>query len=168
MTGPGFAAIDFETAARGRESACAVGLAVVRDGRVARVERRLIRPPAREFVFTHVHGLTWEDVRDAPAFDEVWAGLSPMIAGLDFLAAHNAPFDRGVLAACCARYRLPPPAHPFICTARLARDVLGMRPARLSDVCRRLSIPLDHHEAGSDAEACARIVLAAAERGWRR
>ena len=28
-------------------------------------------------------------------------------------------------------------------------------------------IPLRHHDSGSDAEACARIVLAAAAEGWR-
>jgi DNA polymerase-3 subunit epsilon len=31
----------------------------------------------------------------------------------------------------------------------------------LPNVCSYLGIPLDHHNAASDAEACARIVLAA-------
>jgi DNA polymerase-3 subunit epsilon len=31
----------------------------------------------------------------------------------------------------------------------------------LKSVCRRLGIALNHHDAGSDAEACARIVIAA-------
>jgi DNA polymerase-3 subunit epsilon len=44
---------------------------------------------------------------------------------------------------------------------RLARRVWGIYPTRLSDVCRRLGIPLRHHDAASDAEACARIVIAA-------
>ena len=34
-------------------------------------------------------------------------------------------------------------------------------PEASPDVCRRLRIPLRHHDAGSDVEACARIVLAA-------
>ena len=33
-------------------------------------------------------------------------------------------------------------------------------------LCRRLRIPLRHHDAGSDALACARIVLAAQADGW--
>jgi DNA polymerase-3 subunit epsilon len=32
---------------------------------------------------------------------------------------------------------------------------------KLSSVCEHLDIPLNHHEAGSDAEACARIILQA-------
>jgi dihydroorotate dehydrogenase len=37
----------------------------------------------------------------------------------------------------------------------------GLRPNDLPSVCRRLGIGLVHHDAGSDAEACARIVIAA-------
>jgi hypothetical protein len=36
-------------------------------------------------------------------------------------------------------------------------------PDNPADVCRHLRIPLRHHDAGSDAEACARIVIAALE-----
>lgn len=44
---------------------------------------------------------------------------------------------------------------------KLARRTWGLRPAKLPDVCRHLGIGLRHHDALSDAEACARIVLAA-------
>jgi DNA polymerase III subunit epsilon len=44
-----FTAIDFETATTNRLSACAVGAAVVRDGRVTDVFRTLIRPPVLDF-----------------------------------------------------------------------------------------------------------------------
>lgn len=162
-----FAAIDFETANYARDSACAVGLTIVQAGHITTRESRLIRPPGREFRFTHIHGLTWDDVRDAPTFGEVWADLSPVLAGLDFLAAHNASFDRSVLAACCEIYRLRQLQHPFVCTVQVARSVWGIYPTKLPDVCRHLGIRLTHHEASSDAEACARIVLAAVESGWR-
>jgi DNA polymerase III subunit epsilon len=32
-----------------------------------------------------------------------------MLAGADFLAAHNASFDRSVLNACCRAYDIAPP-----------------------------------------------------------
>ena len=57
---------------------------------------------------------------------------------------------------------------PFTCTIQLARSLWGIYPTRLPDVCRRLRIPLHHHEAGSNAEACARIVLTAEGEGWHR
>jgi DNA polymerase-3 subunit epsilon len=43
----------------------------------------------------------------------------------------------------------------------MARDIFGIYPTRLDCVCEALGIPLVHHRAASDAEACARIVLAA-------
>ena len=39
-------------------------------------------------------------------------------------------------------------------------------PTKLPCVCRRLRIPLRRHDAGSDAVACARIVLVAEAAGW--
>ena len=161
----GFVAIDFETADYGRDSACAVGLVKVEGGRIARRLRRLIRPPRREFVFTYIHGIEWGDVAGEPVFSEVWRELSPLLEGAEFLAAHNASFDRGVLSACCQAAGLAVPAQPFLCTVQLARRTWGIRPTKLPDVCRHLGIKLNHHEALSDAEACARIVMAARKTG---
>lgn len=162
-----FAAIDFETANQYRDSACAVGVAVVRDGVLDFVEEHLIRPPTRQFAFTHIHGLTWADVRNAPTFPEIWKAIQAKIGSTPFLSAHNASFDRSVIEACCRSYGLERPLSKFVCTVTVAREIWNLRPTKLSDVCRHLRIALNHHKAGSDAEACARIVLAAAAEGWR-
>jgi DNA polymerase III subunit epsilon len=162
-----FAAIDFETANNARDSACAVGVVIVERGRIVDRLHDLIRPPSREFLFTHIHGLSWDDVKEAQRFDAVWSGLARDLGGVEFLAAHNAPFDKGVLGACCETYGLAAPQLPFVCTVRLARAQWAIRPTRLPDVCSYLGIDLRHHQADSDAEACARIVMAAQEGGWR-
>lgn len=162
-----FVAIDFETASARRDSACSVGVAVGCAGRVVLSRTYLIRPPSGQFTFTGLHGLRWEDVRDAPTLAELWPTLRAWFDGAAFVAAHNAPFDRSVLHACCARYRLRPPLVRFACTVQLARSQWGIRPTKLPDVCRRLGIPLRHHDAGADAAACARIVLAAEADGWQ-
>jgi len=161
-----FAAIDFETANNARDSACAVGVVIVERGRIVDRLLELIRPPSREFLFTHIHGLSWHDVKEAQRFDAVWAELARALAGVEFLAAHNAPFDKGVLGACCETYGLAAPQLPFVCTVRLARAQWAIRPTRLPDVCNHLGIDLRHHQADSDAEACARIVMAAQADGW--
>lgn len=160
-----FVAIDFETACSGRESACAVGLVRVEGCEIVARETRLIRPPSQEFSFTWCHGITWEDVVDQPPFYDIWRELAPMLEGVRFLAAHNASFDQSVLKACCKASGLEIPVLPFECTVKLARKAWNIRPTRLDVVCRALDIPLNHHEAGSDAEACARILLAAVEDG---
>jgi DNA polymerase-3 subunit epsilon len=162
---PVFAAIDFETADYGRDSACALAVVRVEGNRIVRRVQHLIRPPRREFVFSYLHGISWADVADAPSFRELWPHLKLEFEAVDFLAAHNASFDRSVLEACCGGARVEPPSNRFECTVRLARSAWGIYPTKLPDVCRHLGISLDHHQAGSDAEACARIVIAAAQAG---
>ncbi|MGC4029323.1 MAG: 3'-5' exonuclease [Steroidobacteraceae bacterium] len=161
-----YAAIDFETANYEADSACAVGLVVVENGRIIERAYHLIRPPSRDFAFTWVHGLTWNDVREARNFGELWPELRQLLRGTRFLAAHNAPFDRGVLAACCNTWQIydDPPA--FQCTVQVARRVWRIHPTKLPNVCQHLGIELKHHQADSDAEACARIMMAAIEAGW--
>ena len=163
-----FVAIDFETANHRRDSACAVGLATGCNGRIVASHTYAIRPPTPQFSFTRIHGVRWEDVRDAPTFGDLWPTLRGWIDNVEFLVAHNASFDRSVLLACCARYRLRAPRTPFTCTVQLARAQWGIYPTTLPDVCRQLRILLRHHDAGSDAEACARIVLAAEAAGHTR
>jgi DNA polymerase III subunit epsilon len=161
-----FAAIDFETANFSRDSACAIGVVIVENGRVVDTMSDLIRPPARWFHFTDIHGITWEDVENAPTFDTVWKEIERQLPRVKFMAAHNAPFDQGVLAACCDLYNLPVPAQPFVCTVTLAPAQWGIYPTKLPNVCKELRISLKHHDAASDAEACARIVIAAQSKGW--
>lgn len=163
-----FVAIDFETADQQRDSACAVALVRVEDGRIVSRQCHLIRPPRRQFLFTHLHGITFSDVMRQPSFGQLWPRLTALLRGVDFLAAHNAPFDRSVLRACCEAAGMAMPKIPFLCTVRLARHTWQLKQARLPDVCQHLRIVLQHHHAASDAEACARIVLAAAAEGQTR
>ncbi len=162
-----FAAIDFETANYSPGSACSIGIVRVEHGKVVAREHRLIRPPSDDFFFTDIHGLEWHDVKDEPAFAEVWQEIRHLCEGVDFIAAHNAEFDRKVLEACCEDAGLPMPSAPFQCTVRLARRTFGIYPTTLKDVAAHLHIPLQHHHAMSDAEACAQIVLRAGERARR-
>lgn len=160
-----FVAIDFETADREADSACSVGLVRVENGVVTKTAVELIQPPRFFFEFTHIHGIEWGHVADKPPFKEVWPKLSHLLNGADFLAAHNAPFDNGVLTACCAAAGIAKPAHRFVDTVRLARDTWKIYPTKLPNVCEKLGIELNHHEALSDALACAKIVIAAQKQG---
>lgn len=158
--GGAFVAIDFETADNGRDSACAVALVRAEGGLITAREVRLIRPPRRHFLYTHIHGITWARVAHEPSFAQIWPALAPMLQGVELLVAHNASFDRSVLRACCCAAGIEPPCVSWACTVKLARDQWQLYPTRLPDVCRHLGLPLDHHDPASDAEACARIMLA--------
>ncbi|MCL1875857.1 MAG: 3'-5' exonuclease [Synergistaceae bacterium] len=152
------AAIDFETANYGMESACALSMVRIRDNIDA--ERTfLIRPPNRNFRFTYIHGISWEDVQDSPTFAEIFDEISGFIKDADYLLAHNAPFDRGVLKSCCEYWGLKYPEIPFLCTLKGCRRGLSLRRNSLDYVCSHLNIPLKHHDSRSDAMAAAKIFI---------
>lgn len=163
-----FAALDFETANQDPASVCAIGVVRVVGGRISKRRAEFVRPPTRDFRFTSVHGITAHDVEEAAAFPEVWRSLAPLFSGACFVAAHNASFERRVIAACAQRFGTPTLSAPLECTMKLARATWGLRPTKLSDVARFLGIELQHHDALSDAEAAARIVLAAGRPSQRR
>ena len=162
---PCFAAIDFETADYGRDSACAVAAVVVRGTTIEKQLYHLIKPPRRSFVFTYIHGIEWRHVEKKPAFEGIWDELQEHIGPVEFIAAHNASFDRSVMRACCAMSHIEMPAKRFLCTMKMARRIWEIRPTKLSDVCDKLCLPLKHHDAASDALACANIVLRAIGEG---
>ena len=159
-------AIDFETSGRPAHYACAVGLVRIEGGRVTARFESLLRPPSPRVWFTHIHGLRWSDLKDQPTFAEVWPEASRILRGARCLLAHSAQFDRRVLYACCRVAGLEPPAQPFLCTLRGARQAPLDLPSRsLNHVCAHFGIPLNHHNAASDAEGCALIYVRLRELG---
>lgn len=157
-------AIDFETANERRNSACALGVAWIEDGRVVGTEEHLIRPREMRFLpmNTAIHGIRAEDVADAPEFPELWRDLAPRVEGA-LVLAHNASFDLSVLRHTLTDYGLGHPSCAYLCTVIVARRAWPrLVRHRLDTLADHLGLRLDHHRAGSDAEACGRIALAAA------
>jgi DNA polymerase III subunit epsilon len=159
-------AIDFETADQSADSACAIGIVSIEKGKITKKRYRLIRPPRRHFIFSYIHGISWADVEAQPTFSEVWDQFVPFWKDADYFLAHYAPFDRKVLTACCSVAGRRPPRVPFICTVRVARSHWNFRPANLPTVCTNLGISLKHHNAASDALACASIAIRAMKEGF--
>ena len=158
-------AIDFETSNERRDSACALGLAVVRNGAVTKTEAWLIRPPEMRFDWrcTRVHGIRARDVADAPEFPDVWLEVSDLLED-GRLLAHNASFDMAVLRAMLAAYGLGTPDVRYACTLAMSRRAWPDLPRhRLDTMCEHCGIELVHHDAASDARACASLALRAAE-----
>lgn len=157
-----FIALDFETANQYRTSACALGLVIVEKGQVVNEWYSLIKP--RPYFFSYhniaVHGITADQVQDAPVFEEVWAVIDRYFKTADAIVAHNAPFDVGVLKALLNSWEIACDLPPHYCTYRLARKFLPhLVNHRLNTVSDYFNIPLQHHDALSDARAAARIML---------
>lgn len=157
-----FAAIDFETANRCRQSVCSVGIVIVRGGKITDTFYSLIHPTPDYYsqFCTAVHGLTSADTDGASDFPHVWEKVEELIEGLP-LVAHNSPFDEGCLRAVFAEYGLPYPNYRFYCTLRGARMKLrGLPNYQLHTVSAVCGYNLaNHHHALADAEACAHIAL---------
>jgi len=162
-----YVTIDFETAKYSRESACAVGLVKHIDGKAADTFYSLICPPELYIRpdFTEIHGLTVDDVRDAPTFADLWnSAIRPFIGDLP-LAAHNAPFDIGVLWAVLEWYELEIPALPYFCTCSLARRTWPeLESYALTSLAENFGIVYNAHNALDDAMTCGKLVLLSAKK----
>jgi DNA polymerase-3 subunit epsilon len=158
-----FTAIDFETATGKRSSACAVGIVTVENGDIVDRFYSLIRPPHNDYFGMNiaVHGIHPEDTVDAPTFCDLYPEIRARLRG-STLVAHNEVFDRSVLRRTMEHYHLDYTdlalADRWECTMRIYK-AKGFVPYRLNACCARLGIPLQHHEALSDAIACARLYL---------
>ena len=94
-----FVAIDFETANSSRSSVCALGIVVVDGGAVVEARSWLVRPEPLVFDGYNImiHGITPDDVRDEPTFDQLWADVFLPYFQMGPMLAHNASFDMSVL-----------------------------------------------------------------------
>ena len=163
-----FTAIDFETANSSSASACAVGLARVRDGRVVDTAGWLIKPPAGHDRFFElnvgIHGIRPEDVERAAGWAEQLADLAAFV-GDDVLVAHNAGFDMSVLRRACEATDAACPPYRYICSLQVSRKTYDLSSYRLPFVAAAAGfLDFAHHDAAADALACAHIMIDAARR----
>jgi DNA polymerase-3 subunit epsilon len=101
---------------------------------VVRVEKKiyyLIRPPRKSFVFTYLHGVEWKHVARKPPFEGIWREVQALIFDVDFMAAHNATFDKSVLQTFCDLIDVEAPKKDFLCTMKLARNIWNIFPTKL-------------------------------------
>ncbi|MBB5633793.1 DNA polymerase-3 subunit epsilon [Cryobacterium mesophilum] len=163
-----FTAIDFETANSHNASACSVGMVKVRDGKVVDKSGWLIRPPLGYDAFnewnTRIHGIMAPDVENAPLWSEQLPDLVAFAAG-DVLVAHNAGFDMGVITAACAASFVDCPDFSYLCSLQVARRTYNLDSYRLPVAAMAAGFEdFHHHNALADAEACAAIIVHAANR----
>lgn len=163
-----------ETACPDHGAVCAIGVSIVHLGRV-HSERHWFIDPATRFDprFIEIHGITPATVAGRPRLKSAWREISGFIdASLGELrdpslfaevetagptplfVAHNAQFDRTQIEAALDA----PLPFRLACTVAMSRRAFP-RLARhnLKTVAEHLRIPLKHHDALSDARACALI-----------
>ena len=162
-----FIVFDVETPNSANDRMSAIGAAVVEDGVVQDKYYSLVNPQCRfdSFNISLTH-ITPYMVSHAPTFPQVWEKLGPWFeSGL--LCAHNAQFDVGVLRSCLHAYQLSwKPSVRYVCTCQMSRSLFPDLPNhRLDTLASFFKLDLDHHNAMSDALACAGILKVCLERG---
>lgn len=148
-----FTAIDFETAQGYRHSICSVGLVKVENGVITKTLDLLVQPPDNYYWynFTEIHGISADMTEDAPTFDKVWHQIEPFITNQNVVAHNGFSFDFQCLNKTLEYYGLSTVAFTPHCTCNL----YGRQ--GLKDLCKQYNIELNHHDALSDAKACAEL-----------
>ena len=149
-----FLAFDVETATQKRSTICQIGYVIVKNLEIVDENSFLVKPPGNEYsvVNSNLHGLCALDTKNAPILLKVWKKVKK-----DFkshtLVAHNASFDSSALAASLDHYNIRIPKLDCICTYQLTN-------LKLKSLCESLKIDLaNHHDALSDAIACAKAMI---------
>ena len=114
----------------------------------------MVQPPNNYYWdrFIDIHGITPEKTANAPTFDKIWHKIEPFINGQTVVAHNGLSFDFSVLAKTLEYYGLQEPIYEKHCTYRIYKQ-------GLSALCEKHNIPLNHHDALSDARACARLYI---------
>jgi DNA polymerase-3 subunit epsilon len=163
-----FTAIDFETANGSPASPCAVGMVRVREGKLVDGLAILFQPPYPNNWFhqrnINIHGIHPSDVEDAITWDEALKHILEFVSG-DVLIAHNAAFDMGVLKASAKAIQAELPQINYACSLEISRKTYNLESYRLNSVAYAIGHEeFQHHDALADADACARIIIHAADR----
>lgn len=147
-----FTAIDFETAHPQTWSICQVGLVRVENGIVSEKISMLVQPPNNFYwnKFIDIHGITPEHTHTAPTFEIIWQKIEPFIKEKIVVAHNGFAFDFPCLKNALAYYDIAEPIYEKHCTYKLYKK-------NLATLCQEHNILLNHHDALSDANACAEL-----------
>jgi len=131
-----------------------VAAVIVRgDGRIEREFVSLVNP-GRDIGPSSIHGLTSEDILDAPKFAEIASSFLDVLTGAVAIAAHNVRFDHQFLESEFSRLGCPLPDCFSICTMQLSGG------GKLADCCRDHGVSAEGgaHHALADARAAAGLL----------
>ena len=156
-----YTVFDVETPNSANNRMSAIGIVVLKDERVVDRFDSLVQPDTHFDPFNmELTGITPKKVASAPNFAQLWPQIRPLMED-SVLVAHNAQFDMAVLSKCLRAYCIDwKDTAQYICTCKMSGVCLPkLANHRLDTLCDYYQIPLDHHQADSDAMACAELLV---------
>lgn len=165
MTPERILSFDFETANHSAVSICAAGVAIIENGQLVGTRHWLVRPPQGHGWFREdfigIHGITHEDVMDAPEFPTVAGELFPLLSSAHLVIAHNASFDVRTLRSTLQYFGMQHAGFPCLCTLKAARAIWPhLSNHKLDTVASHVGYAVRHHNAEDDAKAAGLALLA--------
>lgn len=147
-----YIALDIETATGNRNSICQIGLVLFNAKKIIKKISYLVKPPNNEYFVmnTRVHGLNSSDTKDSFSFNIIWPEIKNLLTD-NLIICHNCSFDIDCIIKTLKYYNINCPKFNYECTYNLTNKSLDF-------LVKALNIELIyHHDALSDAEACAKI-----------
>ena len=151
---------DFETTGFKENAPVSLAIACYENNKRVFAKYYLINPQAEiESGAYKVHGISQEEVKNAPIFSDVWKEIRPYIEN-SVSICHNAKYDVDrVLIPTLKRYNIPVPTLEKLCTRDNARAILPKQKSYTLDaLCDYFGIVCEnHHTASFDTMMCQRI-----------
>ncbi len=155
LSNTNFVSIDFEHATPEKGTICSVGIVSIENGLITDTFSSLIQPPNNEYFSYNstIHGIFETDTYNAPSFIEVWPEIKKRIANKTVIAHGAMHTERHCLMQALNINNIDEDLNiNWIDTQEIC-------PAKLEVICNVCKIELQHHNALSDAMACAKIYL---------
>ena len=163
MSGNAFVALDVETANADSSSICQIGVVTFENSVVADTWVSFVNPEDEFDEFNvSIHGISEDDVIDAPTFLSIATHLDQLIA--DRIVVCHTGFDRAALSRAYAKHGLSIPECCWLDSARVLLRALsqferkGYGLANLAEWC---GISFSHHDACEDARATGLVLIKA-------
>jgi len=158
-----FVAVDVETANADMSSICQIGIAKYSNATLSNEWSSLINPETHfDNMNISVHGITEEDVKDAPTFPEIFDAIKSFLEN-EVCVCHT-HFDRVSIDKTTSKYGLEIQYSKWLDSAKVARrtwEQFARSGYGLANICKHIGYEFEHHDALEDAKAAGKIILAA-------
>lgn len=156
-----FIAFDLEMPGQKELRISAIGITVVENDAIVDSYYHLVNPETTfdPYVIDLI-GITPEMVENEPTFPEIWREIEDIMSS-GLLVAHGAPGDMRTLCACLEHYGIKwKDKIEYACTCDIGIEFYPhLEHYSLDFLCEHIGFDLNHHNALSDSEGCARLML---------
>lgn len=167
-----FVALDFEYLPNTQEI-IQIGYTVVANGKIRETRCQYIKPQCSQSDYDKQNyliwltGITYDMLCDAPTFKDIAHNLHNIINNNNIVVHNARSAELCVLTKELERLNVPRidgqwPTFNCYCTLEISRIIkskIGVNRCGLNEMCEYFNIPLEHHNAGSDAEATAKLFI---------